>query len=70
MKIPKKINKKSDKEQIKQTGKIKLFFKPCSITNIFCAPNAKIKLIIVLIFGAARSSIIYTTGPVKYYFPV
>tara|TARA_Y100000741_G_scaffold363121_1_gene350613 strand:+ start:2068 stop:5055 length:2988 start_codon:yes stop_codon:yes gene_type:complete len=27
-------------------------------------------IIIVLIFGAARSSIIYTTGPVKYYFPV
>ena len=43
-KIPKKINNKSDIEQIKQTKKIYCFFKPCSITNIFCAPIAKIRL--------------------------
>ena len=43
-KIPKKINIRSDNEQIKQTKKIYCFFKPCSITNIFCAPIAKIKL--------------------------
>ena len=43
-KIPKKINKKSDIEQIKQTKKIYCFLKPCSITNIFWAPIAKIKL--------------------------
>ena len=34
-KIPKKINNKSDIEQIKQTKKTYCFFKPCSITNIF-----------------------------------
>ena len=44
-KIPKKINNKSDIEQIKQTKKIYCFLRPCSITNIFCAPIAKIKLI-------------------------
>ena len=43
-KIPKKINIKSDIEQIKQTRKTYCFFKPCSITNIFWAPIAKIKL--------------------------
>ena len=43
-KIPKKINIRSDSEQIKQTKKTYCFFKPCSITNIFCAPIAKIKL--------------------------
>jgi hypothetical protein len=35
---------KSDIEQIRQTKKIYCFFKPCSITNIFCAPIARIKL--------------------------
>ena len=43
-KIPKKINIKSDIEQIKQTKKIYCFLRPCSITNIFWAPIAKIKL--------------------------
>ena len=42
--MPKNINIKSDIEQIKQTKNTYCFFKPCSITNIFCAPNAKIKL--------------------------
>ena len=44
MKIPKKINKKSDTAQIKQTMKTNSFLRPCSITNIFWAPIAKIKL--------------------------
>ena len=44
-KIPKKINIKSDKEHIKQTINTCCFFKPCSITKIFWAPIAKIKLI-------------------------
>ena len=35
---------KSDIEQTKQIKKICCFFKPCSITKIFCAPIAKIKL--------------------------
>ena len=35
---------KSDIEQTKQTKKMYCFFKPCSITKIFCAPIAKIKL--------------------------
>ena len=43
-KIPKKINIKSDIEQIKQTRNTYCFFNPCSITKIFCAPIAKIKL--------------------------
>ena len=43
-KIPKKINIKSDIEQMRQTNRIYCFFKPCSITKIFCAPIAKIKL--------------------------
>ena len=43
--IPKKIKIKSDKEQIKQTINIYFFLSPCSITNMFCAPMAKIKLI-------------------------
>ena len=42
--IPKKIKIKSDKEQIKQTINTYFFLSPCSITNIFCAPMAKIKL--------------------------
>jgi len=48
MKIPKKISKKSDIEQIKQTRKVNSFFKPCSITKIFWAPIARIKLIPVI----------------------
>ena len=44
MKIPKKINKKSDKAQIKQTTKTNSFLRPCSMTNKFWAPIAKIKL--------------------------
>ena len=43
-KIPRKINIKSDVEQIKQTKKTYCFFKPCSITNMFCAPIARIRL--------------------------
>ena len=43
-KIPKKINNRSDIEQIKQTKITYCFLRPCSITNIFCAPMAKIKL--------------------------
>ena len=43
--MPKKIKIKSDKEQIKQTINTYFFLSPCSITNIFCAPMAKIKLI-------------------------
>ena len=42
--MPKKINKKSDKAQIEQTIKINSFLRPCSITNIYWAPIAKIKL--------------------------
>ena len=42
--MPKKINNKSENEHIKQTTKINSFFKPCSITKIFCGPKAKIKL--------------------------
>ena len=42
--MPKKIKIKSDKEQIKQTINTYFFLSPCSITNIFCAPMAKIKL--------------------------
>ena len=42
--IPKKISIKSDKEQIKQTINTCFFLRPCSITNIFCAPIARIKL--------------------------
>ena len=34
-KIPRKINNKSDIEQIKQTKKTYCFLRPCSITNIF-----------------------------------
>ncbi len=30
---------------MKQTKNIYCFLRPCSITNIFCAPIAKIKLI-------------------------
>ena len=42
--IPKKINIRSEIEQIRHTKNTYCFFKPCSITNIFCAPIAKIKL--------------------------
>ena len=42
--IPKKISKKSEIAQIKHTIKTNCFFKPCSITNMFCAPIANIKL--------------------------
>ena len=45
--MPEKINNKSDKEQTKQTKKVCCFFKPCSITKIFWAPIAKIKLRLV-----------------------
>ena len=41
------INIKSEIEQIIQTRKINCFFKPCSITKIFCAPIANIKLKLV-----------------------
>ena len=34
-KIPRKINNKSDIEQIKQTKKTYCFLRPCSITKIF-----------------------------------
>ena len=44
-KIPKKINNKSDNEHIKQTKNTCCFFSPCSITKIFWAPIAQIKLI-------------------------
>ena len=39
-----KIKIRSDIEQIKQTSNTCCFFKPCSMTNIFCAPIANIKL--------------------------
>ena len=42
--MPKNINIKSDIEQIRQTRNIYCFFNPCSITKIFCAPIARIKL--------------------------
>ena len=42
--IPKNIKIKSDTEQTIQTKKTCCFFKPCSITKIFCAPIANIKL--------------------------
>ena len=42
--MPRKINNKSDKEQIRQTRNTYCFFNPCSITKTFCAPIAKIKL--------------------------
>ena len=45
--MPKNIKIKSDIEQTKQTRKISCFFKPCSITKIFCAPIANIKLRLV-----------------------
>ena len=41
---PKNIKMKSDSEQIKQIRNTYCFFNPCSITKIFCAPKAKIKL--------------------------
>ena len=42
--MPENIKIRSEQEQIKQTKKIYCFFKPCSITNIFWAPIANIKL--------------------------
>ncbi len=42
--IPINIKIKSDKEQIRHTKNTYCFFNPCSITKIFCAPIAKIKL--------------------------
>ena len=42
--IPKKIKRKSDNAHIKQTININCFLRPCSITKIFWAPKAKIKL--------------------------
>ena len=38
------MRKVSDKEHSKHTVKTKFFFNPCSITKIFCAPIARIKL--------------------------
>jgi hypothetical protein len=38
----------SDAAQIKQTRKTNSFFNPCSITNRFWAPIAKIKLMPVI----------------------
>ena len=37
-------DKSLSKAQLKQTKKIYCFFRPCSITNIFWAPSAKIRL--------------------------
>ena len=42
--IPKNINNKSDIEQIIQTKNTYCFLRPCSITKIFWAPIARIKL--------------------------
>ena len=42
--MPKKIKKKSETEQTIQTKNINCFFNPCSITNMFCAPIANIRL--------------------------
>ena len=42
--MPENIKIKSEQEQIKQTKKTYCFLSPCSITKIFCAPMAKIKL--------------------------
>ena len=41
------MRKQSEIEHIKQTINVYCFFKPCSITNIFWAPIAKIKLKLV-----------------------
>ena len=45
--MPTNIRKKSEIEQIRQTINVNCFFKPCSITNIFWAPIANIKLRLV-----------------------
>ena len=42
--IPTVIKNASKSEHNKQIIKILFFFNPCSITKIFCAPMAKIKL--------------------------
>ena len=44
IKIPENIKIRSEQEQIKQTKKTYCFLSPCSITKIFWAPIAKIKL--------------------------
>ena len=38
------MRKQSEIEHMKQTINVYCFFKPCSITNIFWAPIANIKL--------------------------
>ena len=42
--MPRNINNKSDREQMIQTKNTYCFFRPCSITKMFWAPTAKIKL--------------------------
>ena len=42
--MPKNINNKSDREQIIQTKNTYCFLSPCSITKIFWAPIANIRL--------------------------
>ena len=42
--MPIKINITSEQAHIVVTAKTNFFFKPCSITNIFWGPIAKIKL--------------------------
>ena len=42
--MPENIKIKSEQEQIKQTKKTYCFLSPCSITKMFWAPIAKIKL--------------------------
>ena len=41
------MRKQSETEQMKQTVNVNCFFKPCSITKIFWAPIASIKLKLV-----------------------
>ena len=42
--MPENIKIRSEQEQIKQTKKTYCFLSPCSITKIFWAPIAKIRL--------------------------
>ena len=42
--LPKNINNRSDREQIIQTKNMYCFLRPCSITKIFWAPIANIRL--------------------------
>jgi hypothetical protein len=44
MNTPNAIKNASKSEHNKQTINTLFFFNPCSITKIFCAPMAKIKL--------------------------